>query len=528
MNFNKLDEDDITIQTELKGIDEEEYHNLKLQPAKIDGEKKECKCCCCCCPKVIRQKFRSLLCCSNPFENSIIIISIVLMFTIMGLLSYISIDERYLKGRDFYMEAIKGHLNELQKIGLKYHSRTAATGFNASGDYIISQLDPDLFSIKKQHFPIPHYTQLEQPQLKRGGNIYSRGKDFQIMDGFDGEVELTKPLNLIKNYGCNETDYDEFQSGSIALIKRGPCSFSLKSKLSKQFGAVATIVYNKDDNLFTGVLNRTSVPIFLLSYSVAKEWLKDLSEPVYLLNKAKHEFKWTYNIIAERRGISDDVIVIGSHLDSVSAGPGINDNGSGSATILEIARILFTFTNRTPRNTIRFIWFAGEEGGLLGSTHYVDNLIEDELKRIVMMLNFDMLASPNGYRAIYDGKNAEDEKIRNGSALIQEKFQEYFKMKGLKTQLTPFDGRSDYGRFIEMGKPAGGLFSGAEEYKTMKERSEVFGLAGVAYDPCYHNACDDYYNLNFQLLKEMAEAVKSIIGFFANEIQLRKKMGLPK
>ena len=202
----------------------------------------------------------------------------------------------------------------------------------------------------------------------------------------------------------------------------------------------------------------------------------------------------TSNVIAETPdGDPNSVIVVGAHLDSVGVGPGINDNGSGSATILEIAEQI---RKVKPRNKIRFVWFGAEEHGLLGSEAYVDSLPQSERDKIAAMLNFDMVGSPNFVRFVYDGDLSDSDPPEGGappaSADIEQLFLDYFASQGLPTEPTAFDGRSDYGPFIFAGIPAGGLFTGAEVLKTPEEAAIYGGEAGEPYDPCYHLGCDDH------------------------------------
>ncbi len=109
------------------------------------------------------------------------------------------------------------------------------------------------------------------------------------------------------------------------------------------------------------------------------------------------------NVIADTPGgRADRVVVVGAHLDSVTDGPGMNDNGSGSAMDLEIAKQMQALGVK-PTNKVRFAWWGGEEFGLLGAEHYVSTLPKAELKNIAVNLNFDMVASPNFVRFVYDG-----------------------------------------------------------------------------------------------------------------------------
>jgi Zn-dependent M28 family amino/carboxypeptidase len=214
----------------------------------------------------------------------------------------------------------------------------------------------------------------------------------------------------------------------------------------------------------------------------------------------------TSNVIAESVGVDpDNVITVGAHLDSVGTGPGINDNGSGSSAILEIAEEMRGFG---PRNAVRFIWFGAEESGLLGSAHYVATLSDAERERIAAMLNFDMIGSTNFVRFVYDGDNSSGEGAvgPEGSDDIEAMFLDYFASQGLPTEPTAFDGRSDYGPFIAAGIPAGGLFTGVEGIKMAEQAAIYGGMAGEQYDPCYHEECDTLMNLSNTALEQMGDA----------------------
>ena len=218
-------------------------------------------------------------------------------------------------------------------------------------------------------------------------------------------------------------------------------------------------------------------------------------------------------MIAETRGGDPNkVVVVGAHLDSVGPGPGINDNGSGSAALVEFAQKL---RGVYPKNKIRFIWFSAEESGLLGSEAYVASLPETERAKIAAMLNFDMIGSPNFVHMIYDGDLSDSPPIpedvfapaaRPFSATIEKIFLDYFKANRIPNRPTDFDGRSDYGPFIANGIPAGGLFTGAEGIKTPEEAALFGGVAGEQYDGCYHLGCDDFFNLSNKALDVNSDA----------------------
>jgi Zn-dependent M28 family amino/carboxypeptidase len=216
------------------------------------------------------------------------------------------------------------------------------------------------------------------------------------------------------------------------------------------------------------------------------------------------------NVLAQTPGgRTDRVVVVGAHLDSVPEGPGINDNGSGSAMILELA-LQMARENIEPRNAVRFAFWGSEEFGLLGAEHYVNNLSSREIKDIALNLNFDMVASPNYVRFVYDGDAGP-----GGSGVIEDVFLEWFGSQGLLVEPTAFDGRSDYGPFIAVVIPAGGLFTGAEGIKTAEQQAIYGGTAGEQYDPCYHLACDTFANVNQEALDQMADAAAHALVQFA-------------
>ncbi|MGS2614588.1 M28 family metallopeptidase [Micromonospora sp. LZ34] len=217
-----------------------------------------------------------------------------------------------------------------------------------------------------------------------------------------------------------------------------------------------------------------------------------------------------YNLIADWPGGDPNAVVMtGAHLDSVTAGPGINDNGSGSAAILEVA-LAVARSGFTPAKHLRFAWWGAEELGLRGSRHYVNSLPTAERARIAQYLNFDMVGSPNAGYFVYDGDNSDGVGSGPGpagSAQIEQTIQAYFTSIGVPTRGTDFDGRSDYGPFIGVGIPAGGTFTGAEGIKSSAQASLWGGTAGQAFDPCYHRSCDTTGNINDTALDRNADAI---------------------
>ena len=173
----------------------------------------------------------------------------------------------------------------------------------------------------------------------------------------------------------------------------------------------------------------------------------------------------TENVIAESKGgDANNVVMAGAHLDSVEAGPGINDNGSGSSALIETAEQM---AKVKPKNKVRFAWWGAEEASLVGSTFYVGSLTEAEGDAIELYLNFDMIGSPNYGLFILDGDgDAFGTAGPDGSDDIEALFERYYEEQGEISAAKAFDGRSDYAPFTAAGIPAGGLFTGAEVPKT--------------------------------------------------------------
>ncbi|GAA0826287.1 hypothetical protein GCM10009525_20480 [Streptosporangium amethystogenes subsp. fukuiense] len=217
-----------------------------------------------------------------------------------------------------------------------------------------------------------------------------------------------------------------------------------------------------------------------------------------------------YNVIADwPGGDPNDILMVGAHLDSVTAGPGINDNGSGSAAILETA-LEVSRQSLAPTKHLRFAWWGAEELGLRGSQAYVNSLSATERAKVKGYYNFDMVGSPNAGYFIYDGDNSDGVGSGPGpagSAQLEATLQAYFTSIGVATRGTDFDGRSDYGPFIAVGIPAGGTFTGAEGIKTSAQATLWGGTSGQAFDPCYHRACDTTTNISDTALNRNADAI---------------------
>ena len=229
------------------------------------------------------------------------------------------------------------------------------------------------------------------------------------------------------------------------------------------------------------------------------------------------ETRIDYNVIAELEGKNtDNVVMAGAHLDSVIEGPGINDNGSGSAALLETALLM---ANLNPENTLRFAWWAGEEQGLLGSADYVAGLSQAERDRIALYMNYDMVGSPNYIFMVYDADESTFEApvvVPAGSEAIEDVYESYYTALGIPYDDTEFSGRSDYEAFILAGIPSSGLFTGAEVTEDRGAGGDLGWHRLVRqFDPCYHEACDTIENVNAYALDVNSDLIAFAMLTFA-------------
>lgn len=427
---------------------------------------------------------------------------------------------------------IRDHQQVFQAIADNNDGNRAAgtSGYAASAEYVKKQLERAGYNPKLQHFTFHYYAQQSPTvfeQVAPNEEAYEAPGDFLTYQ-YSGSGDVTAATEAVDtgsgDSGCQPADFEGFPGGEIALIKRGACSFEQKAQNAVDAGASAVVIYNdgaSEDRMgpVNGTLGRAfETPVVGPGYELGSELveLSDEGLALHVQTDTVNEERETSNVIAEtKRGNPDNVVVVGAHLDGVPEGPGINDNTSGSATILEIAK----WIRRGPpvNNKVRFAFWGAEEFGLLGSAHYVEQLDDSQLDNIAMYLNYDMLGSPNLVRFIYDGDNSSGTGFEGppGSGAIEQAYQDYFEGRDLETAPTPFNGRSDYGPFVEVGIPSGGLFSGAEGVKSEEEADIYGGTAGKQYDPCYHQACDTFDNVSVTGLDQLADGAAYAAERFA-------------
>jgi Zn-dependent M28 family amino/carboxypeptidase len=463
--------------------------------------------------------------------RKLLIVPVALLATALAAPSASAIDEVNTNNlrKQIGLPGLLEHERALQRIAIAHdNTRAAATpGYDASVDYVMRRMRRAGYRVRKHEFDFPNWTQNGAATLQFGTKTYTEGTDYVVAQ-FSGSGDVSAkivPTNDItipppggagsSTSGCEASDYPADTSGNIALIQRGTCPFVQKIQAAKDAGAAAVLIFNdgfegRTDAFEISGVPYVGIPVAMTTSAAGEELYAAAGQTVRFTVDATTTRRAQYNVIADSyEGKRNRTILVGGHLDSVEEGPGINDNGSGVSAMLETAEQIAELP-RPPRNRLRFAFWGAEEAGLIGSTAYVRDLLENgRLKDVEANINFDMLASPNFARFVYDGDNSSGEGSVGppGSAEIEQLFLRYFEDKELPTDPTAFDGRSDYGEFIANGVPAGGLFSGAEGIKTLEQEARYGGFAGMPYDECYHLACDSFFNLNWQSLDQMSDAV---------------------
>ncbi|CAL9467251.1 M28 family metallopeptidase [Streptomyces sp. enrichment culture] len=432
------------------------------------------------------------------------------------------------------------HLRKFQQIAdTAGGNRAAGTlGYDASAAYVYQQLKKAGYDVSYQDFPFVYTETLAQklavvsPQ-PRDVTVSAMTYTKSTPVGGTKAALAAAPVDGDGTHGCEPADFAAGAfTGKVALIQRGGCTFAVKQANAAAAGAVAALVYNNVEGTLSGTLGSSDaakIPTGGVSKADGEALAAAVAAgpvEVHVEIRQLQEQRVTRNVIAEtQRGNAANTVMLGSHLDSVTAGPGINDNGSGSAGLLDVALKFAKYKDKTS-NKVRFAWWGAEENGLLGSEYYVGALDDLGRKEIKLYLNFDMIASPNYGLFVYDGDNSDGVGAPAGpvgSAQLERDINAFLDKKGHPHEGTDFTGRSDYGPFIEVGIPSGGTFTGAEGIKTAKQAEKFGGTAGMAYDPCYHAACDDLDNISMTAFDVNIDVIANAVGTYAHDLSSLRK-----
>ena len=420
------------------------------------------------------------------------------------------------------------HLQKLQDIANANGGNRAlgSPGYDASVDYVAGVLRNKGFDVQTTDFDV-RIPFADEPVVTVGGQrVKAAPLNYTIGTPNGGVSGRLVPARTGDRPGCAPTDYDGMDvKGAVVLVDRGACPFGVKQTVAAERGAVALVVANNvdGDDIGGGTLGEdTDVKIPAVSISKPDgARLRNQPAATTIAMNAGVRVNRTRNVVAQTKtGAPDDVVMAGAHLDSVPEGPGINDNGSGVAAVLETAVQLGS--SPQVKNAVRFGFWGAEEEGLLGSTKYVETLDVEALKNLALYLNFDMLGSPNPGYFTYDGDQSAPPspsvpRVPEGSAGIERTLAAYLNGAGKPPRDTGFDGRSDYDAFTEAGIPSGGLFSGAEDKMSADEAKLWGGQPDAPFDPNYHKNTDTLDHVDRAALEIHGKGAAFAIGLYAQD-----------
>lgn len=410
--------------------------------------------------------------------------------------------------------SISRHLEALESIARDNGGiRTSGTpGYDASVDYVVGELRSIGFEVSTPAFGFPTFRELPGGTVMiEGGPTFTAGEETHAMI-YSADGDVTAEVATVGyadsaagagDQGCSADDWEGFPEGAIALTPPGPCLRRDTVEHAQEAGAVGLVVANQDWE--PGEARRPTllvpdgieIPVISAVGEVG-EALADAAEDggrVSIRVDTEVGGASVRNVVAEH-GSDGPVVMLGGHLDSVLDGPGINDNGSGVAALLEIAHLL---ADSGHPGTIRVAFWAGEEFGLHGSRDYATQA--GPLEDVVAYLNLDMLGSINGVPIVYRNSGSP-----SGSDAITDFLLAWLWARGVAAEPEDLGSGSDHYFFAEAGIPIGGIFSGATEEKSAEQADATGGEAGEPMDPCYHLECDTAANVNAEQVAEYALA----------------------
>ena len=438
------------------------------------------------------------------------------------------------------IERIAADLGRLQSIAeANGGNRAAGTpGHDASADFVATELEAAGYVVERQPVTLTAFEQSAPSELEiTGGPTFDDVRDFKAMM-FSASGNASGPVvalgfdpnatpDVAAGLGCNAGDWASVPRGAIVLVQPGPCRRHDVVVLAENAGAVALITsyvgWPRDairrptlvvpGDIHIPVLGARHAVGLALAQAAAAGSTARVSTTTSVREVQ------SMNVIGESTwGDPVHVVMLGGHLDSVIDGPGINDNGSGTMTVLEIARSMAELARTQPAAAqpawkVRVAFWTGEETGLFGSAAYASKLTAGDLTATEAYLNFDMVGSMNGVRGVYqeaDPQHPTDE------AAIAALFEQALGLEGLASERQAIGAASDHYPIEQAGIPIGGLYSGASEILTPGQAALFGGTANVPEDACYHLACDTTANINAKLLGELARAAAWVVGRLAS------------
>lgn len=443
---------------------------------------------------------------------------------------------------------------------------TGTSGYKASVDYVARLVRAAGYKVTVQPYSYARFSLAGAPAFRTGTRSFAYEREWYVAR-LSGSGAVTAPVQPVgatavpaiadARSGCLPNDYAGFAPGHIALLQRGPCSLDEQAAAARAAGAAAVIVYNEPDpygavseqgrggkhqgGAYQGNLTAAAgiAVLAVVSNAVGEgllaQYAAGRAPTVHLDVSARYGTGIDYNLIAESPlGDPNAVVVVEGHLDAIY-GAGMLDNASGSTTILELA---LQIAKTQTRNRLRFIWFGGEELGLLGSRYYTTHLTAKELSRIVFDIDSDVTATPNYDIQIADPADAHNasrfpSNVVPASRIGTKDFDRYFSSIGMVSRAAPFgnDG-TDSNSFALVGVPDTGILT---EQDCCKQKWEVDIWGGVPgnYEgniPSHdggcvdqpHRWCDNLSNNDPHLLEVVSKAFAYVAYEIANRVFPRR------
>lgn len=428
-------------------------------------------------------------------------------------------------------DGLRRHLVALHDIAVANGGARASggPGYDASAAYVADQLRAAGYEVVVQEYGFPVYS--SKPELRVGGTSYTAGRDFSTMlhsPGGSVSAPVTGadlvlppgPAPDSSSSGCEPADFAGFPAGHVALLQRGTCNYRVKALNAQAAGAVAVIVFNEGQpgrvsQLFGNLTSPgVSIPVLSASFEVGARLARP-GTAVQLSTGPVTTAGLTRNVTAQTRsGATESIVVAGAHLDSAPASPGVNDNASGAAALLDLA---VRMSKAQPRHAVRFAWFGSHSVHASGATHYAFTLPADQIARIAAYVDVDAIGSRNHIVGV-QGHARSDHK-RGPVASV---FDRYFDRRHQPHERLDGTAESDARPFADLGVPTATLTAGTTGSKTRRQQALYGGRAGKPYDACHAMTCDGLNNVDRGVIRLHARALEHAVAELAHRPPARR------
>ncbi|MBP1818866.1 M28 family peptidase [Mycobacterium sp. OAE908] len=420
------------------------------------------------------------------------------------------------------------HLRKMQEIAdANKGSRAEGTaGFDATVDYVVKVLKDKGFDVQTPEFDRLDRTEGGNPTLTVAGRGYHVDQASLLVGTAPGGLNAIT-LRPQQAAGCSAADYGTVAiKGAIAVVDDTGCSVGAKQNAAVAKGAVGLLVVSAPATtgpagLFPpGYYQQLTIPVGVVDRNVDAA-LRRTGAPVKLVLDSKPVMVKARNVVAQTKsGDAKNVVLAGARLGSSPHSPGINDDGSGVAALLEAASALGAQPKST--NAVRFVFWGSVPEG---PTKYLGGLSRDQVDDIAVYLGADAIGSPNAGYFTYDGDqsgqpNADipPQTVPAGSAGVERTLAGYLNLGGVRPADMPLSRAADYAAFLAADVPIGGLTAGTSQRKTEVQARLWGGQAGVAFDPNYHSPQDNIDNVDRKALSVMGQALAFAIGTYAQAV----------